>query len=210
MAFRLVLQSPRGARGMVRQYKSARDEALRAVAEYWCKELLPAHFTEAGAAKYRFTPRTEKYNRRKRREGRGEDPNVYTGRLKQKMLGTKPRVSVNKRGLTLVWSGLPRYTFVVDSLAYVKADARWNDETFVRMRAAAGSDPKAQEKVEKSISGILRWRMEHPETADGKFKKVKRPNKVEELTAVNRADADSLMRVFRSVFQAGIQKKAEG
>jgi hypothetical protein len=197
VAFRLVLQSPRGARGMVRQYKGARDAALRAVAEYWCRELLPGHFTAAGGVKYRYAPRTERHNRRKRREGRGEDPNVYTGRLKQKMLGMKPRVSVNKRGLVLVWSGLPKYTYVIDTLEFVQKDRRW-DDGFIEWLKGKGDM--------KAVDGIMKWRRAHPETRGGKFVKVSRPNKVAELTAMNGEDAQVLGRVFRTVFQQGIDK----
>lgn len=200
MAFRMVLTSPKGAKGMVAQAKVAREAALKVAGEYWARELLGEHFTAGAEKKYGYVKRTDRHLRRKRREGRGEDPNVYTGQLEQKLMSTKPSITVNRRGVVLVWRGLPRYTFVVDTMEFVKADARWNDETFKRMRAAAGSGEKEQEKVEKAIAGILRWRREHPQDANGKFKRVKRPDKVKEISAFNRADADAVGRVFKDAF----------
>lgn len=204
MAFRLVLTSPKGDKGLKRLYADAREQALRAAGEYWAKEILPAHFNAGAEKKYGYAPRTERYLRRKRREGRGQDPNVYTGRLAQKMLATAPSYTVNKRGLVLVWRGLPRYTFVVDTMEFVKADGRWDDETFTRLRSRATTEDE-RAKAEKAISGILRWRREHPQGKDGRFKLVKRPDKVKELTAINRADADAVGKAFRTAFMAGIK-----
>lgn len=204
MAFRLVLTSPKAARGMAARAQAALDPALRAVAAHWAKEILPGHFKSGAESKYRYVKRTERHLRRKRREGRGDDPNVYTGRLRDKMVGMEPRVTVNRRGVTLVWPGLPRYTYVVDTMEFLKADRRWDDEAVAQLRAkmleqaALAKDPaKARAGVEKRVAGIMQWRKEHPQTKHGQFKKVKRPDKVKEITAMNRADADVLGRVFK-------------
>lgn len=197
MGFRLVLTSPRATRGMAAQAVEARAAALQAVAEHWVKEMLPEHFSSSAATKYGYEPRTKAHMRRKRREGRGEDPNVYTGRLRDKMMGMEPRITVNRRGVTLVWPGLPRYTYVVDTMEFVKADGRWDDENLARIRRSI-PDPA---KAEKAIAGIMRWRKEHPQEANGKFKKIKRPDKVKEITAMNRADADALGKVFKDVMK---------
>lgn len=211
MGFRLVLTSPRATRGMAAQALDAREAALRAVAEHWVKELLPEHFKSGAEKKYGYDPRTKPHMRRKRREGRGEDPNVYTGRLRDKMMGMEPRVTVNRRGVTMVWPGLPRYTYVVDTMEFVNADRRWDDEAVAKtrawMRREADRAPtlakrdKALAEIEKRIAGIFAWRKAHPKTDGGKFKKVKRPDKVKEITAMNRADADALGKVFKDVMQ---------
>jgi len=197
MGFRLVLTSPRAMRGMAAQALDAREAALRAVAEHWVKEILPEHFKSGAERKYGMAKRTEAHMKRKRREGRGQDPNVYTGRLREKMMGMEPRITVNRRGVTLVWPGLPRYTYVVDTMEFVKADGRWDDENLARIRRSI-PDPA---KAEKAIAGIMRWRKEHPQEANGKFKKIKRPDKVKEITAMNRADADALGKVFKDVMK---------
>lgn len=197
MGFRLVLTSPRATRGMAAQAVEARTAALQAVAEHWVKEMLPEHFKSGSERKYGMAKRTEAHMKRKRREGRGQDPNVYTGRLRDKMMGMEPRITVNRRGVTLVWPGLPRYTYVVDTMEFVKADGRWDDENLARIRRSI-PDPA---KAEKAIAGIMRWRKEHPQEANGKFKKIKRPDKVKEITAMNRADADALGKVFKDVMK---------
>lgn len=120
MAFRIVMTSPRGARGLVRVYRKARRAGLRAAAELWFKEILPEHFRPGAEKRYRYKERTKGYLRRKRREGRGNLPLVYTGTLREKMLGKAPRFRFDKQGLSLVWSGLPRYTYITDTIETVR------------------------------------------------------------------------------------------
>lgn len=204
----MVLTSPRATRGMAAQAVEARTAALQAVAEHWVKEMLPEHFNSSAATKYGYEPRTKAHMRRKRREGRGEDPNVYTGRLRDKMMSMEPRITVNRRGVTLVWPGLPRYTYVVDTMEFVGKERRFDDAAVAKTRAwmlkeaERAKDPvKTRALVEKRIAGIFEWRKRHPKDGKGKFAKVKRPDKVKEITAMNRADADVLGQVFKKVME---------
>lgn len=192
MAYRMVLRSPKGPHGMRKAYKEVRDAALREAAEFWVRELLPEHFRAGATAKYRYARRTEAHLRRKRREGKGELPNVYTGRLRDKMMGMEPRMTITARGMVLRWPGLPKYTYVVDTMEWVTNDRRWNDAYVQTL------PPHVQE-------GIMRWRRAHPETKDGRFKLVKRPDKVAEITRVTAADAKEVGKVFRSAFLAGMR-----
>lgn len=196
MGFRLVLTSPRAMRGMAAQALDARDAALRAVAEHWVKEILPEHFKSGAERKYGMAKRTEAHMKRKRREGRGQEPNVYTGRLREKMMGMEPRVSVNRRGVTLVWPGLPRYTYVVDTMEYIKP-SQWDEKIFDKIRATSPTS----ELADRRIAAVVQYRKDNPKDSKGKFKKIKRPDKVKEITAMNRADADALGKVFKDVMQ---------
>ncbi len=191
MAYRLILQSRSGAKGMKRQFRAARDAGLIAAAEYWAEHILVRHFDMDASSRYRYPNRTEAHLKRKRREGRGENPNVYAGRLRVKMMGMKPRITVNARGVTLVWRGLPKYTYVVDTVEWKTRDKRWDDE-YLKYLESSGQSARAQ--------GIRKWRLEHPEAKDGRFVVVKRPNKPAELTAMNREDADLVGATFRRVF----------
>lgn len=212
LAYRLRITSPRGARGLRRQYKAARDAALRAAGDMWVEKILPGHFKAGAEQKYRYATRTEKHLRRKRREGKGQDPNVYTGRLRDKMLSMRPSVSVNKGGLTLIWRGLPKYTYITDTYEQVGADRRWSEglmDWYDQQIASAG-DEKTREKFRRAKSGILQWRKDHPQTEGGRFKLVKRPNKPAELTAMNRADADAVSKTFRTIFKARLAEAKGG
>lgn len=193
MAYRLVFEVPKGERGLRRRHAAARDAALRAVAEYWVEKMLPGHFRAGAEQRYRYPKRTDQHMRRKRREGRGQDPNVYTGGLRDKMIATEPRVKVDKRGVTLVWPGLPKYTYVVSTMEWVTNDRRWDDAFIERL------DPKHRE-------GILKWRAAHPQTKDGRFKLVKRPNKVAEITAIDSRDAKELGRVFKERYRGRLRE----
>lgn len=195
----MILQSRGGAKGMRRKYSAARSAALEAGAEYWGTHILRRHFDADATQRYRYPQRTKAHLRRKRREGRGENPNVYTGRLRKKMLGMRPAIRVNARGVTMVWRGLPKYTFVTDTVEWKAKDRRWSDEYLAELEASGNAGAAA---------GIRKWRAAHPETKDGMFKLVKRPNKPAELTAMNREDADAVAKVFRTVFMERIKEAA--
>lgn len=192
MAYRMTLRSPKGPHGLRKQYKAVRDAALKEAGEFWVNQILPEHFTAGGAAKYRYPARTKAHIRRKSREGKGGDPNVYTGRLRDKMIGMQPRMTMTGTGLKMTWPGLPRYTYVVDTMEWVANDRRWNDEYIKTL------PPEAQ-------AGIMKWRQAHPETKDGRFKRVKRPDKVAEITRVNKADVEAVGKTFRTAFLRGIE-----
>lgn len=205
MAYRLTLQSPKGPRGLRKQYQAAREDALREAGAMWCREILPGHFTAGGGTKYRYQARTKSHMRRKRREGRGQDPNVYTGRLRDKMIGMTPRMTVNSKGLTMVWPGLPRYTYVVDTLQFTDKDRRWDDQFINDLRQKVAERGVGWRGVEQAVQGILRWREAHPETKGGRFKLVKRPDKVAEITRMNKADAEAVGKTFRTVFMSRLE-----
>lgn len=191
--YKLTLSAKRGPGVLKRVYTKARDEALRAAGMFWTDEILPLHFDFIAQYKYRYKARTWAYMRRKAREGRQSDPNVYTGRLRDKMTSTEPTVKVTKDGITLIWRGLPRYTYITDTLEWVANDWRWNDVKVNALNPA--------HRIE-----ILNWRKDHPETKDGRFKRVSRPNKPAEITTMNRADAKAIGKRFRDVFQAKLRE----
>lgn len=191
--YKLTLSAKRGTGVLKRVYAKARDEALRAAGAFWAEKILPEHFKAGAESKYRYPKRTRAHMRRKRREGRGQDPNVYTGRLRDKMLATTPTVKINRDGITMIWRGLPRYTYITDSLEWVANDWRWNDAKL------NGLDPVKR-------AAILKWRQEHPETKNGAFKRIARPNKPAEITTMNRADANAIGKRFRDVFQAKLRE----
>lgn len=75
---------------------------LQAAAEQHHREFVPNRFTKSHARKARYLRRSPEYQRRKRREGRGDDPMVYTGRTRARASVAR-RTSTNKR-VRLVYS----------------------------------------------------------------------------------------------------------
>jgi hypothetical protein len=153
----------------MRVYRQARKVALEAAAQHFVEHILPGHFKSGAERKYGYKERTFKYVRKKRREGKGYDPNVYTGRLRDLMLSKRPKARVTKDGVSLTWRGLPRYTFMTDTVETVKSGKR-----------------------------------------KGQVITVERPNKPEELTAVNKADADLLATAFQKGFDAVVARGGYG
>jgi hypothetical protein len=89
------IDTSKGVKVLQKATEAARKAALHDVALHWHREILPEHFKNQNMGRYEMKPRTEAYKRRKRREGRESDPNVYTGRLREKMTNTRPSVTVN-------------------------------------------------------------------------------------------------------------------
>ena len=98
----------------LRDWSALIKSAWMAVGETWHKQILPKHFTPAGAKEYRYKKRTAKYQRRKLRKFGHQDPLVFTGRLRSEVSyryrviatagrGTKGKVKVRLYG--------PRYLF---------------------------------------------------------------------------------------------------
>lgn len=197
MHYRMTLKLPKGERGMRRRVAEAHKQTLSEVGVKWYKEKLPLHFRADASRRYRYVKRTEAHMRRKKRENRGEDPNVYTGQLRDKITSTRPAERVTRSGITLIWRGLPRYTFIRDTYEFVKNDRRW-DDAYVKTLP-----PNVQ-------AGIMRWREEHPQTKDGRMKRIKRPDKVREITTINREDANDMAKWARdamSRLMRGIRKR---
>lgn len=165
MAWQITMQSPKGPRGMMGEYAKARRAALEAIGELWFQEIFPEHFKPAASQKYRYKKRTDAYLRKKRRMYGHDDPNTFTGRLKAKMMGKGPRIRATKKGLQVVWRGLPRYTFMTNTL-----------ETITTKQG------------------------------DVRVVVVKRPDKVQELTAANKDDRVRLMKHFKTVFTGLLNK----
>jgi hypothetical protein len=132
MAYQLVMKSPAGPRGMRRVYKKARNESLKSAGEFWRHQILPEHFEASASGKYRYKSRTKAHERRKRREGRGNRPNVYTGRLRKAMLNKRPSMKMTKAGLVMIWRGLPRYTYITDTVETIKRGKRKGESVVVK------------------------------------------------------------------------------
>ena len=84
-------------------------EALKDSVEHWHGRFLPRHFTTSAYNSYRYTPRTDRYQKRKMRLKGHTRPLVFTGRMK-KMLSSVFRVSGTSKKATISMNG-PRYMY---------------------------------------------------------------------------------------------------
>lgn len=195
----IKIDTRNGVQGLGKVVKAARDAALHDVAQHWHREILPDHFENENMGRYGMKPRTKAHLRRKRREGKPSDPNVYTGRLKNKMLNTQPSVTVNKEGVKAVYRGLPRHTFITSTHEYAKKGfAGYKDI----LKVPAGIHPKHAEN-------LIAWRkrrMEREEANRGKVVRVERPDKVKELTAIDGSDLKKLGRKFQEYFNLAMKR----
>ena len=124
--------------GLKRQFTKAYTEALKAAAAVWRTTMLPKHFTSAGAALYDYAKRQPKYLAAKRRAKGHEDPLVYTGALKNLMLGQTPKVTAGSSGIKMKFDGLPEYLY---------QRARVTESVMEGALAATGGDIKAVAKL---------------------------------------------------------------
>lgn len=106
-----------------RQLNAVLREALKELGEYWIDEMLPKHFTKAGAREYGYTPRKgeagsgqgfkNSYTAKKLRDKKHTLPMVYTGETRQIALSQshavgKFRGNEGKSEITIVAPGLNR------------------------------------------------------------------------------------------------------
>ncbi|MFZ5785120.1 MAG: hypothetical protein ACOY3Y_01650 [Acidobacteriota bacterium] len=82
---------PGGVNLTQREWNQVKREAWQDVAEYWHEELLPKHFTAAGAKEYDYTPR------------RGEMSGTSAKRFFRSYTGRKQKQKGHRN--PLVWSG---------------------------------------------------------------------------------------------------------
>lgn len=197
MRTQVKLIFPAGPRGQRRRFTEARKKVLVAVGAGWRKEKLAGHFRADATRKYGFQKRTDDHLERKRREGKGEDPNVYTGRLRDKMTSTRPAFRVTRSGITLTWRGLPRYTYVRSTYEFTTSDRRWNDAYLAWLESKGYT---------RAAEGIKRFRRARPDTKQGRMRLVNRPDKTRELTAVNQADAKEMARWMREALRRELRQ----
>ncbi len=90
------------ARGLRKAHRAARREALRIVGETWVEQIAPKHFTNAGAAEYKYTPRsgdkfsgkefTRSYQGRKLKTLGHTRPLEKSGKSKRRVMQSRARV----------------------------------------------------------------------------------------------------------------------
>lgn len=101
--------------------------------EYWHREILPRHFTHAGAAEYGYKPRHFKYTRYKLKRYGHTYPLVFRGDMKRAVLRTED-VRSDQKGARIVLHG-PTYLY-----AYRKFNKRLAARYRRRGSHRAGTD----------------------------------------------------------------------
>lgn len=92
------------------QINKSTKYGLHSAAEWHHKENVPDRFTQEHGRKARYYRRSREYEARKSREGRGNDPMVYSGRTRAR--ANVARISSNSKRATLTYS-LPALNFTV-------------------------------------------------------------------------------------------------
>jgi hypothetical protein len=195
----IKVDTRKGVKVMQKAMDAAREAALHDVTLHWHREILPDHFKSANMSRYGMGKRTDAYKRRKRRERRSPDPNVYTGRLRDKMLATRPTITTDKHGVKAIYKGLPRHTFIKSTEEYNKKD--WQGYKDI-LKVPAGIHPKHAE----NLIAWRRRRMEREAANRGKVVRVERPDKVKELTAIDTGDERKLNRKLKEYFSLALKR----
>jgi hypothetical protein len=98
--------TPRKLRPIVRQMQITMFGKLGA---YWHRYFRPKHFTAAGAAEYGYTPRTQKYTRRKLRTFNHANPLVYSGESRE--LARMKDIRATSKGVKIVMPAVRKLNF---------------------------------------------------------------------------------------------------
>lgn len=110
---------------------------LKAASIYWRMNFAQKHFTAGGAREYGYQRRTEKYLKRKQRVKGHQDPLVWSGTLRQMVLGQFPQPRVKDDGAKLTSCmvlQVPQYTF------------------YTKTKSGSASPPKYDELVTTSAA----------------------------------------------------------
>lgn len=92
-----------------RTWKEIIKESWNSAGILWHKNLLNKHFTQKGAAEYRYQKRSWRYTKRKQKKFGHRKPLVYTGELKRHVKRVED-VRANSKGARVVLHG-PRYLY---------------------------------------------------------------------------------------------------
>jgi len=95
---------------MVKEIRAQAKEVLKSLAKYWHRRYLPKHFTTAGAAEYRYKPRSRKYEIRKIKTAGHKRPLEFTGTLRKMVTGRRAEPTGTAKAVSLRIK-VPRYTY---------------------------------------------------------------------------------------------------
>ena len=84
------------------------SDAWEHAGAFWHRNILPKHFTTAGAAEYGYAKRTKNYMIRKARKQGHQVPMVWSGATRKAAIRTRD-VRVTSTGARVVLRGLPAY-----------------------------------------------------------------------------------------------------
>jgi hypothetical protein len=90
LSYRGPLLRPAGVAAV--EFNRMRRLAWEAVGEYWHEHFRAKHFTREGAVEYGYTPRSKRYEGRKKNYLRHARPLVYTGRSEERSHRRKYRI----------------------------------------------------------------------------------------------------------------------
>lgn len=77
----------------VRKINDARRQSYQELGDHFYATNLPRRFTFFGSRLLRYQPRTQKYKKRKQKEGREAGPFIYSGTTRDRVLSSLTRVT---------------------------------------------------------------------------------------------------------------------
>lgn len=96
---------------MLKKFPKLAKLAMQGGLDYWHSKLLPRHFTAGAGNRYRYTPRQEKYQRRKQRaKGHGR-PLVWSGRMQRELTGQVRLSGTGKKATATMRA--PKYLYYI-------------------------------------------------------------------------------------------------
>lgn len=143
MALKIVTSMTTPPRGMVRQFKKARKQALDDAIGKWHADTLEGHFTRAAIKKYGYRQRSWKYEARKLKLHDTTDPLTFSGDLKRNALAFAKITSFTDRALLRFGPGTHALNFSGRFNPDAKTSAR---EFYPDMREEIGATTPTEER----------------------------------------------------------------
>lgn len=157
MALKIVTSMTTPPRGMVREFKKARKQALDDAIGKWHADTLAGHFTRAAIKKYGYRERSWKYEARK---GGKREPLVFSGDLQRNARAFAKITSFTDRALLRFGPGTQALNFSGRFNPDAKTEAR---QFYPDMREEIGATTPTEEReiarfVGERIAKILNER----------------------------------------------------
>lgn len=133
----------------VSEWRKVSKVGWSAAGDFWHEEILPRHFTHAGAREYSYQKRTRAYEVRKVKRYGHSRPLEYSGDLKRAVLRSREVRTVGdnskRAGAVRIKLRGPRYLF------QYRKDAKQPDKA----RELSAVSPKDGDRIAKHMDGIL-------------------------------------------------------
>ncbi len=147
----ISIQVTKPPRGLAKAAKRGLNIGMIKALRWWHQSIAPKHFEPSAVSKYGYEKRTKRYMQRKAVQKHHQKPLVWTGAMREAVLGQTSNVTVRGKRATLRLEGLPDYANIKSKASKLGGSRRQPNKarelTFV-------TQPEVDEMMERILREI--------------------------------------------------------